>query len=538
MISDLKRVGTDSGRAWRARVALGVGLLLASACVSKPTAPAAPPPFDHLRVASTFHTYRSPVATGLPTSVVQDEGGRYLLCDHANVYLLTLTSAGLDAVLLARPQVPVWLPTGLAYRAGLLYVANDRGHDVLVLRRTDAGLSLVRRITSPRMVQPRNVAAEQDGSVAVADQDGAVLKFGPGGALRWRTPLEGAHGVTESGGSIYASSLGRQTVSRLDQSGAVLQSAGSPGTSLGRYLYPVSLAAADGRILVTDGHNGRITVLDERLHVVDHAGASGPGLDAFNIPFATLPLADGYLVADSFKSRLLRLDRRWTIQYQVALGPSVPAGRERPLVFGSDARPYTYDMLPGVDVTARLGLRSPLRFEGSFNGLDHVNPDGTSTHLVFEDPQLGSTGPTWAQQVGQYIVVGSSANGQLEVIDPTSGMFTYVRVGGDAWWRAGTLLQSGGVRRDLAEVIAPALPAFARARQLLDRGVSRPDAFNQALAAGKPRDWSADLTSPAGQQFLHSAMTPNDARQYFDWALKQPQQRAVEQLEVRYLSGS
>jgi hypothetical protein len=527
----------DSGRPWR-RGALSVCLLVASACVSRPPAAATPPPFDHLHVASTFHTYRSPVATGLPTSVVQDDGGRYLLCDHANVYLLTLTSAGLDAVLLGRPQVPVWLPTGLAYRAGLLYVANDRGRDVLVLRPAEAGLSLVRRITNLGMVQPRNVVAEQDGSVVVADQDGAVLKFGAGGALQWRTPLAGAHGVTESGGSIYASSLASRTVSRLGPSGTVLQSAGSQGTSLGRYLYPISLAAAEGRILVTDGHNGRVTVLDERLHVVGHAGANGPGLDAFNIPFATLPLADGYLVADSFKSRLLRLDRRWTVQYQVALGPSVPAGRERPLVYGSDARPYTYDMLPGVDVTARLGLRSPLRFQGSFNGLDHFNPDGTSIHLVFEDPQLGSTGQTWAQQVGQYIVVGSSANGQLEVIDPTSGMFTYVRVGGDAWWRAGTLLQSGDVRRDLTDVIAPALPAFSRARQLLDRGVPRQDAFNQALSMGKPRDWSADLSSPAGQQFLHSGMTPSDARQYFDSALKQPQQRVVEQLEVRYLSGS
>jgi hypothetical protein len=79
--------------------------------------------------------------------------------------------------------------------------------------------------------------------------------------------------------------------------------------------------------------------------------------------------------------------------------------------------------------------------------------------------------------------------------------------------------------------------AFGQAKQLLSQGVSRPDAFNRALAGNNPRNWSLDLASPAAQQYLHSARTPAEARRYFDWALGQHEQRVVEFLEVKYLSG-
>src|SRR5207249_460146 len=103
--------------------------------------------------------------------------------------------------------------------------------------------------------------------------------------------------------------------------------AGSVGVSRGRYLWPVGLSSVDDRVLVTDAHNGRVTVLDRDLRVQEQVGGNGPGMDAFDFPFATLPVADGYLIVDTFKSRVVHLDRKWVVKEQLAYGRMVPVGR-------------------------------------------------------------------------------------------------------------------------------------------------------------------------------------------------------------------
>jgi hypothetical protein len=329
-----------------------------------------------------------------------------------------------------------------------------------------------------------------------------------------------------------------RAVHELDYSGRLLKSAGGLGVTRGRFLYPVGLVADGSNLLVTDAHNGAVTVLSGNLQVLNRVGGNGQGLDAFNFPFDAIPVSDGFLVLDTFKYRFVHVDRTWTETEQVDFGQVVPVGRGRPLVVGSDAHPYTYPSLPGVDIVAALGLRQPETFVGALNGLDHLDAAGHLTHLDVIDPIYGSTSVTWAQMVGSYLVIGSDQRGALEVVDPTSGMFTFVDVGPDSWWRSGTLLLSENLRRDLNQVIVPAVAEFQRAKLLLAQGVSRATVFNQVLATGKPRDFATDLSSTAGQTFVHSPMTATDARRYFDTALAQPQVRVVELLEVQYLSGS
>ncbi|HKF77740.1 MAG TPA: hypothetical protein VKF59_16490 [Candidatus Dormibacteraeota bacterium] len=515
---------------------IAAAAVLAAACSGQTVPGQPPPPFASLTVAPTMHSYHVPGVIGLPVSIVQVDDG-YLLCDYVALYHLVRTSSGYTIKTLGPPAVPVWAPTGLAYRDGVLVVANYLGHDVLKLRLRGDTLTLVQRITDPSLQEPENVVTEADGSVLAADYQGnGLLRFRPDGTLQWRVPLGQAHGVTESGGYIYASSLLLQTIAKIDPFGNVVKTAGSPGASIGQYLWPVGLSDVGDRIAVTDALNGRITLLDHDLKVVGHAGANGAGLDALNFPYATLPVADGYVIVDSSKQRLVHTDRSWVVQDQVAMGAFVPVGRRRPLVYGSDARPYTYDMLPGVDVPATLGLRKPLPFVGAYDGLDHVGSRGAVTHLDLIDPQLGSTSAMWAQMVGNYIVIGSPESQQLLVVDPATGMFTGVTVGLDTWWRAGTLLGVAGVRRDLSEVIRPAQAAFAKTAQLLAQGVSPQDAFNQALSGGQARSFASDLSSAGGQEFLRSDMGTAAADRYFAWALQQPRPRVIEMLEVRYLS--
>jgi hypothetical protein len=516
--------------------ALAACLAVVSACAPASRSGPATPPFSHLQVSPAMHSYHVPSAVGLVTSIVRDGLGRTLLCDHAHMYVIARTSTGYSITELPRPPVPAWQPTGLAYRNGLLYVADGPARDVLVLRLTDTRLDLVRRISSREFGSPQSLAVEADGSLVVADQKGGLLEFSPQGDLLWQRPLDGAHGVAEIGDAIYATALQEhgQTISRWTPAGERALSAGSIGVSGGRFLRPVGLAADGGRLVVTDAYNGRITVLDQALHATVEVGGNGPGVDAFDIPTATLPIAGGYLVADSYRGRLVRTDRRWVVQEQIVYGAIVPTGRERPLVFGSDAQPYMYPMLPGVDVAAALGLRRPVDFAGSWDGLDHVGA-GSPVHLSLDDSQMGAAGPTWAQMVGRYIAIGSSTSTHLEVIDPATAMFTYLDVGYDSWWRPGWLLLPGNFRRPLEDVIAPAVSAFAAAAQLRGQGVSRQDAFNRVLAG--PWTLSQDLTSAPAEQFLRSAMTTTDAARYFDMALHQRDQRVVELLAVKYLSG-
>lgn len=531
------------GRAWapvrvRASLTLAAAALVLSACLGGGAAPEVPP-FDHLPVAPTMHTYHPASSIGLPVSMVQYSSETYLVCDYVNVYRVARTTTGYSVTTLARPAVPVWTPAGLDFRDETLYVANYRGQDVLALRVDGDRLTLVRRIADPQLKEPKHLRAEPDGSLVVADHFGnGVLRFRPDGSLQWRATVDQANGVTESGGFTYASSLSSRRISKIDGSGRVVSAAGSPGSALGSYLLPVDLADLGDRIAVTDAVNGRITLLDHGLHVVGHAGGNGPGLDALNYPFATLPVADGYVIADGFKQRLVHVDGSWTIGEQIALGPSVPTGRQRPLVFGSSARPSTYGMLPGVDIAAQLGLRRPLDFVGGYAGLDHVAPGGPGTHLDLGDPDFGESNATWAERVGRYVVAGSAESHLLEVIDPATGMFTYVEIGEDNWWLAGSLLTSVNLRRGLGGVLQPAVGAFDRAQRLLDEGATRQDVFKAALAGALTRDLSNDLTSTGGQQFLQSGMTKADARRYFAWAMGQRQQRVVELLAVKYLSGS
>jgi hypothetical protein len=524
-----------TGRGVRARGWLALAALALSACAQQPSRPA--PLFDHLRVSAAARTYHPTTSVGLPVSVVQVADGTYLVCDYADVYRVARTASGYAVTALGRPQVPVWTPAGMDYRDGSLYVANYRGPDVLQLRLQGDKLALVRRIAGPDLSEPKHVRAEADGSVVVADHNGsAVVKLGPDGSRQWRVKVDQANGVTESGGSVYATSLASGRITKIDRSGRVVLEGGSPGVAAGGFRWPVDVADLGDRIAVTDAINGRITLLDHDLRVVGHVGANGPGLDALNYPFATLPVADGYLVADSFKQRLLHLDRGWTVQEQVALGPSVPVGRERPLVFGSPRRPTTYDMLPGVDIAAELGLRKPLRFVGGEGGLDQAG--GERVHLDVGNRDFGTMNAVWADRAGRYVVVGSPQSHLLLVIDPPTGMFTFVEVGEDSWWRGGFLLLSVNLRRALVDVVQSAVAAFDRARRLLEEGTARPEVLRTALAGELTKDWAAELTSQGGQQFAQSPMSKADAATYDTWALRQREQRVIELLEVKFLSGS
>jgi DNA-binding beta-propeller fold protein YncE len=519
-----------------------IGMIAVSGCSGpQPSRPAAPAGSSHLNVAATFRTFHVPSTPQSVESIVQVDPNQYLLCDFYDIYQLARGAGGGYTIkILNRPPATAWSPAGLAYRDGLVYIADNLGHDVLVVRVQGNNLVPVRRVARQdgrSMGTPRHVVAEADGSVVVADYAGnAVLRFNGDGSLAWTLPMPSAGGVIESGGFIYATSTGNHTVSKIDLHGKILRTTGSIGWSPGRYVFPIDVADAGGRLVVTDAVTGRISVLDQNLRQVGMAGGNGPGTDAMDYPYATLPVAGGYVVVDTGKDRLLFTDRGWTLQQEVVFGTSVPAGRQRPLVYGTDARPTSYGMLPGVDVVAALGLRTALPFTGGFDGLDSWS-GRNFVQLNFDDQTVSVRFITWSQRVGSVILVGSPQAPWLEVIDPSTGLFSSAYVGLDTWWRAGWLLYPQNLRVDLAQVISRQLANIEAVKRLLAAGATRERAFQLAIA-GDAYDWSLNVTSPQGRQFLSSGRSKADASTYYTWALQQPNIHVAELLMVKYLSGS
>jgi hypothetical protein len=526
----------------KALIGVLVGAMLTAGCSGSTAPPPSGPVLaTHLSMTPTFHTVHVPGTAQQVQSIVQVDANEYLMSDYFDVFRLARSaSGGFTIAPLTRPPATVWSPAGLYYRDGLLYIADNLGHDVLVVRESGNDLVLVRRVArqnGPAMKTPRNVVAEADGSVIVADYGGdSVLRFNGDGSLAWSIPMPGAGGVTDSGGFIYATSTSNHTVSKLDPTGKVVTVGGSYGWSPGRFVFPIGLADAGAQIVVTDAVTGRITLLDHNLHPREQTGGNGAGDDALDYPYATLPTANGYMIADTYKGRVVITNRSFTIQEQIVFGLAVPAGRQRPLVYGTDARPTSYAMIPGVDVLAQLGLRPPLAFTGGFDGLDYRTPKAF-LHLNFDDAKVPIRYVTWAQQVESVIVIGSPQTLWLEVIDRATGMFSYVFVQFDTWWRSGFVVFPGNVRLDLAQVVAPAINTMAAAKQLIANGASRQSAFDRVVV-GHPYDWSQNAITPQGKQFLASGRTKADASVYYAWAVQQPSLRVAELLMVKYLSGT
>lgn len=248
----------------------------------------------------------------------------FALVDYSNLYCL---DAGTGLLRRVRPIIGdrppgMWVPTGLAYdaAAGHLFVANYLGNEVYEGRLNcgDAAFSIVSRIASDATISPENVALSADASMlAVASYDGSNVSLfrridpGPWQPV-WRRDLGLAHGVAILGQSVFATGLQARELVRLDvRTGIVLQRVGGAGWNpwRQRMLWPTSLLAFEGRLLISDAHTGLICILDvERLAPERCFGGNGPDRTHFNMPYALGIAGRSLAVTSTFQGRLLLLD--------------------------------------------------------------------------------------------------------------------------------------------------------------------------------------------------------------------------------------
>ncbi|MDK2744688.1 MAG: hypothetical protein H8K03_16765 [Nitrospira sp.] len=248
------------------------------------------------------------------------------VADYTHLYCLELNSGSLKLVapILGSKGPSIWLPTGLAYDDAhqRFIVANNLGNQVYegVLDCDETTFSIRATIASQDTITPEGVALSDGGDVlVVASYDGhniaAFRRTGDGDwKPLWSFALRNAHGVAILGDQVFASSLERREIVRIDlMSGALNKRIGSQGWNPWdhRMLWPTSLVVHHGNLFRSDAHTGFVCSLDpQSLDTQRCFGGNGPLREHLNMPYGIASLGENLIITSTFQSRVLvvRLD--------------------------------------------------------------------------------------------------------------------------------------------------------------------------------------------------------------------------------------
>jgi hypothetical protein len=474
------------------------------------------------------HYYGTAYAIEDPVSLAPWGNESYLVCNHSGILEVnprTGETHGLCPEPMMRWRLS-WHPSGLCVRDELIFIANDAGHDVLVMGRSGNMLMVVQRIVHEGMQSPANVALSADGQLlAVADHDGGRLwMFRRDGALEWSRELPKAHGVAFGPDFVVATGLEARVIRKYDLAGNVLASAGSFGFGEGKYLCPTGVFVRGDRILVSDAHTGKITVLDHSLKVQDWFGGNGPGAGLFNMPHGIHGRPGELAVCDTFKNRILLLNDAREVTRILGQG-------SEPLPWNV---PVPHDRYRGgcANVSEAVFVRLPrlpeeLWFPGY--GVYWFGPRSKPKCVAF--PQIGDgvnaphvcwiTTASFHEQ--KFILLGHSQRPWIWIVDHRGRCF-YAFSEQYLWVVDGVLRTDSGEVFDPTPLVDQAAERFATYDLWVGEG-RNPLFLARLLIGGDEQRVAASFVTPAGKQFWEkwrAASTPEEkqaAAREFDAAL-------------------
>ena len=539
-------------------------------------------PFTHLQLSNNFKNYPIKVTeeelqTGAfrtidAVSIVELEKNKFLIASYDSISLINIKENNLSQKkLFDKPNgVNIWNPTGLFYSKSdsLLYVANYRGHDVLIFDyyQDSNVIKLKQRITYPQLKSPENIVVNSLGEIIVADYDGSnIFKFDRNGNFIWKTAISQAHGVAILGKNIYATSLTDRTVVKLDGNGKIVKKQGTLGIKSDQYQWPVSITSIDNnKLVVTDAHTGRLTILNDNLEVLDTFGGNRPGVDLLNYPYAFLQVNDGYLITDSLKARIIKLSKNWKIEYQLVTGYKFPQGINQTIIHGTEKNPYSYPQLYAIDILNTLGIAlhySDSKSIGGFNSIDFIDQDGIiSKELEIDDPKIPyffrknfwyMTGSKLIKVNNYDLILTVSPQQKLALlIDIETGLWDYVDFPVATWLINNELVMNTQSKINFREITSNSINKFKETKRLILKGISPSESYRMVFAKDIKQEnfqkefWQQILSSSeAGKEFYQNIFFNNNddklsAYKYFTKIYSKHYIYLQEILAVKYLAGS
>lgn len=234
---------------------------------------------------------------------------------HLEQWLNRKDTRALDS--LQQERAVKYVPTGLFYheKEKLLYVANYKGNNILVVQLRGNNIILKDIIRSDSTLGPENVFVSADGKhLVAANYDGGSITAFDLTAGHWKeawtTPIGQAHGVCILGNKVYATGLQKRGLYELDlHDGKILRKVGELGWDPKKpeFLWPTSVCPLSSEtIIVSDAHTGLIyTVGTKDLNVKAYFGGNGPTFKYLNMPYSVFTKNHEMIIASTFQSRII-----------------------------------------------------------------------------------------------------------------------------------------------------------------------------------------------------------------------------------------
>ncbi|MDR1920813.1 MAG: hypothetical protein LBS31_03610 [Candidatus Adiutrix sp.] len=351
---------------------------------------------EPLRLAADFIEIETNNYYDMLSSLTALGNNQYLYCDYINIYFLSLGSGSNYTITQVEPLGlnSDFVPTGLYYHQGTLYIANYTGNNILAgqLSADNSRLEITRSITHPALISPENIFVD-DEIIVTANYDGNnVTCFDHEGRLLWEVKVPNAHGIDGNKDFLTVTGLGERKIYKLSRSGEVLRTTGQLGWELNEYAWPTDIDILPANeILVTDAHTGRITKLDYDLKPIKAWGINGSARADFNFPYALYPREQGLIICDTFKGRFLFLNQDFQIEKIIYLNGRNPEAGDKKL-WGMKTDAYAYPSLDEEPLNILLQDFFPpndsLSYMSSYNGFRMLIGEEIKKYIIMNSNNL------------------------------------------------------------------------------------------------------------------------------------------------------